>query len=55
MFYGPGYRVYFGFEPNTVVVVLCGGTKSLQRRDIATATAYWNDYRSRDDDEKQTL
>ena len=55
MFSGPGYRVYFGFESNTVVVLLCGGTKSSQRRDIATAKAYWNDYRSRDDGEKQTL
>ena len=55
MFSGPGYRVYFGFESNTVVVVLCGGTKASQRRDIATAKAYWNDYRSRDDGEKQIL
>jgi putative addiction module killer protein len=55
IFYGPGYRVYFGFESNTVVVLLGGGTKSSQRRDIATAKAYWNDYRSRDDYEEQTL
>jgi putative addiction module killer protein len=49
IFYGPGYRVYFGFASNTIVVLLGGGTKSAQRRDTATAQAYWHDYRSRDD------
>ena len=49
IFYGPGYRVYFGLEGNTVVLLLCGGTKASQRRDIQTAKTYWNDYRSRDD------
>jgi putative addiction module killer protein len=49
VFYGPGYRIYFGLESNTVVLLLCGGTKSSQRRDIATAKAYWNDYRRRED------
>jgi putative addiction module killer protein len=49
IFSGPGYRVYFGFESSMIVVLLCGGSKSSQRRDIATAKAYWHDYRSRDD------
>jgi putative addiction module killer protein len=49
IFYGPGYRVYFGFESDTVVLLLCGGAKSSQRRDIAVAKDYWNDYRNRDD------
>ena len=49
IFSAPGYRVYFGFESNTIVVLLCGGTKSSQRRDITAAKAYWHDYRSRDD------
>jgi putative addiction module killer protein len=49
IFYGPGYRVYFGFEGDTVVLLLCGGDKGSQQRDIATAKMYWHDYRSRDD------
>jgi len=35
--YGPGYRVYFTQEGATIYVLLCGGNKSTQRRDIAKA------------------
>jgi len=45
--YGPGYRVYFAQEGVTVVLLLCGGDKSTQTRDIETAKRYWNDYRRR--------
>lgn len=44
--FGPGYRVYFGQDGDTIVVLLCGGTKRSQGRDIEQATAYWKDYRS---------
>ena len=46
--FGPGYRVYFGREGNAVVILLCGGDKSTQSRDIERAHDYWRDYRSRD-------
>lgn len=49
IFYGPGYRVYFGFESKRVILLLVGGTKATQQRDIATAKSYWADYRSRED------
>ena len=42
--YGPGYRIYFGSFQNTVVVLLCAGTKGTQRRDITRAQNYWNDF-----------
>jgi putative addiction module killer protein len=42
--WGPGYRVYFGRESQTVAVLLCGGSKKTQRRDIALAKEYWRDY-----------
>ena len=45
--YGPGYRVYFARTGNTVVLLLCGGDKSTQKRDIATAKDYWLDYQRR--------
>jgi putative addiction module killer protein len=44
---GPGYRVYFGREGDAVVILLCGGSKRSQARDIERAEAYWRDYRSR--------
>jgi putative addiction module killer protein len=35
--YGPGYRVYFTRRAQTIYVLLCGGDKSTQVRDIKTA------------------
>jgi len=35
--YGPGYRVYFQRRGNTIVVLLCGGNKSTQAKDIKMA------------------
>jgi putative addiction module killer protein len=35
--YGPGYRLYFVSRGNTVVILLCGGDKRSQDRDIAQA------------------
>jgi putative addiction module killer protein len=43
--YGPGYRVYFGQTERTIVVLLCGGTKATQRRDMARARDVWSTYR----------
>ena len=44
---GPGYRIYFGDDGNTLIVLLGGGTKKRQQRDIETAKGFWRDYRSR--------
>lgn len=35
--YGPGYRVYFQKRGDTIIVLLCGGDKSTQAKDIQTA------------------
>src|SRR6267154_389404 len=45
--WGPGYRVYFGQEGRTIVILLCGGTKKRQSRDIAAAKVRWADYKAR--------
>ena len=45
--FGPGYRVYFGKDGEALVILLGGGTKKRQRRDIEAALANWQDYRRR--------
>ena len=45
--YGAGYRVYFGEQGGTVVLLLCGGSKRTQQRDIQQAKAYWQDAKRR--------
>jgi len=45
--HGPGYRVYYGQEGKTLILLLCGGDKSAQVKDIETAHAYWKDYKAR--------
>ena len=42
--FGPGYRVYFGLHGAQVVLLLCGGDKSTQARDIADAQRYWKEF-----------
>lgn len=44
--YDPGYRIYFGKVGTTIVLLLCGGDKSTQIKDIRQAQEYWRDYRS---------
>ena len=44
---GPGYRVYFGRDGDALVVLLAGGTKARQQRDIEDARELWREYRRR--------
>lgn len=46
IFFGPGYRVYFGEEAGHIVILLIGGDKSTQTRDIKTAKEYWKEYQA---------
>jgi putative addiction module killer protein len=45
--FGPGYRLYFGREGVTLVILLGGGTKQRQQQDITAAHARWQDYKIR--------
>lgn len=45
--YGPGYRVYFGRIGSTIIVLLCGGDKKTQRKDIVKAKELWLDFKER--------
>lgn len=43
--FGAGYRIYFGEVKNIIVLLLCGGDKSSQTRDIKRAKTYWQEYK----------
>src|SRR5215469_13889987 len=43
--FGPGYRVYFGRDGELLVILLTGGTKKRQQRDIERAAALWREYK----------
>jgi putative addiction module killer protein len=45
--FGPGYRIYFGRDGDRLVILVGGGTKKRQDRDIATAKEAWMDYKRR--------
>lgn len=45
--FGPGYRVYFGREGGTLVVLLGGDSKKRQSRDIGNAQTLWAHYKKK--------
>ncbi len=40
--FGSGYRVYFGKQCKEIVILLCGGDKSSQKKDITLAKMFWH-------------
>ncbi|MDE2890702.1 MAG: type II toxin-antitoxin system RelE/ParE family toxin [Gemmatimonadota bacterium] len=45
--FGPGFRIYFTRITDDVLLLLCGGDKSTQPRDIQRASAFLTDYKER--------
>ncbi|MCY4514707.1 MAG: type II toxin-antitoxin system RelE/ParE family toxin [Candidatus Tectomicrobia bacterium] len=43
--FGPGYRIYFGRDGDALIILLGGGTKVRQQRDIEAAVALWSEYK----------
>lgn len=41
---GKGYRVYYAWDGDALVLLLCGGSKSTQSSDVAKAKEFWRDY-----------
>ena len=44
--FGPGYRIYFAKERQTIILLLCGGDKGSQENDIRQATEYYEFYQA---------
>jgi len=49
--WGPGFRLYYAEIDLTIVLLLCGGTKRRQSKDIEKAKSYWQLYQLREQDE----
>lgn len=45
--WGPGIRIYLGFDGTKLIILLGGGTKTRQQADIAQAIERWADYKRR--------
>ncbi len=43
--FGSGYRVYFGKKQEKLIILLIGGDKSTQKKDIISAKTYWDEYK----------
>jgi len=51
--FGPGYRLYFGRDGDTLVILVGGGTKKRQQNDISLALERWKDYTLRKKQQKK--
>ena len=43
--FGPGYRIYYGEDGEMLVILLMGGDKTTQSKDIKKALSYWKNYK----------
>lgn len=50
--FGPGYRIYFAYDGQTLVILLAGGTKKRQQADIEAAKNRWQDFKQRKKEQK---
>ncbi|MES2677023.1 MAG: type II toxin-antitoxin system RelE/ParE family toxin [Pseudomonadota bacterium] len=46
--FGSGYRIYFGKKDHKIIILLCGGNKKTQNKDIEKAKKYWEEYENQE-------
>ena len=51
--WGPGYRVYIGKDGEKLIILLGGGTKKGQQKDIDKAESIWKEYKERKANQKK--
>ena len=51
--WGPGYRVYIGKDGDRLIILLGGGTKKGQQKDIDKAEVIWKEYKERKANQKK--
>jgi putative addiction module killer protein len=49
---GAGYRVYYVINGKNIILLLCGGNKKTQDKDIKLACEYWGDWQKRTNEGK---
>ena len=53
--FGPGYRIYFGEVKQIIILLLAGGDKNSQEKDIKKAKEFWKEYWSVKDEKIQNI
>jgi putative addiction module killer protein len=50
LFFGSGYRIYFAEQDDVIIILLCGGDKGSQKKNIKAAKMYWHELKGRSDE-----
>ncbi len=49
--FGSGYRIYYAEQDDILIILLCAGDKSSQKKDIKITKSYWHELKERSDEQ----